>query len=184
MGIYVAASIAGAGTGLSEVVLTGFVSLLVVACAVVMGSLGWSRFAAMVMESPVAKSMASDASASEWLLALLLVVGTLPLLCWLALKLLHQALRAGLHRSTSFQRGPEGGRWFTRGTHERWEALRDRHWGSIAMKIAILGVGYLALQVLVMKVVVVLLAQLNQWLEPFSPLVVALAFTLVGTSMF
>ena len=52
------------------------------------------------------------------------------------------------------------------------------------MKIAILGVGYLALQVLVMKVVVVLLAQLNQWLEPFSPLVVALAFTLVGTSMF
>ena len=79
MGIYVAASIAGAGTGLSEVVLTGFVSLLVVACAVVMGSLGWSRFAAMVMETPVAKSMASDASASEWLLALLLWVGTLPL---------------------------------------------------------------------------------------------------------
>ena len=143
-------------------------------------------------------------------------MGTLPLLCWLALKLLHQALRphltpnlacispasrlhlacispvsllhqalrAGLHRCTSFQRGPEGGRWFTRGTHERWEALRDRHWGSIAMKIAILGVGYLALQVLVMKVVVVLLVKLNQWLEPFSPLVVALAFTLVGTSMF
>ena len=52
MGIYVAASIAGAGTGLSEVVLTGFVSLLVVACAVVMGSLGWSRFAAMVRGTP------------------------------------------------------------------------------------------------------------------------------------
>ena len=39
------------------------------------------------------------------------------------------------------------------------------------MKIAILGVGYLALQVVVMKAVVVFLAQLNQWLEPFSPLV-------------
>ena len=58
VGIYVAASIAGAGTGLSEVVLTGFVGLLVVACAVVMGSLGWSRFAAMVMETPAAKSLA------------------------------------------------------------------------------------------------------------------------------
>ena len=184
VGIYVAASIAGAGTGLSEVVLTGFVGLLVVACAVVVGSLGWSRFAAMVMETPAAKSMASDASASEWLIALLLVVGALPLLCWLALKLLHQALRARLHRTTSFQQGPEGGHWFTRGTHERWEAMRHRHWGSICMKIAILGVGYLALQVLVMKVVVVFLSQLNQWLEPFSPLVVALVFALVGTSMF
>ena len=37
-GIYLAASIAGAGTGLSEVVLTGFVGLLVVACATVVGS--------------------------------------------------------------------------------------------------------------------------------------------------
>ena len=146
----------------------------------------------------------------------------------------HQALRAALHSSMTFQQSPEGGYWFTRGTHEWLAAFtRDRHWGSISMKLAILGVGYLALQVrdaapraaapraaapcisshhvqlcppplapppcatalrhrftphlarqvLVMKVVVVFLSQLNLWLAPYPPAAVALAFAVVGTAI-
>lgn len=263
VGIYGAASIAGAGTGLGDVVMIGFVGLLVVACSVVAGSLGWERFAKMLMETPIAKSMSSSASASEWLLALLLLVGALPLLCYLLCKAVHQAVRSALHSRRRVRRGgggitslqqqlnsqsPEGGAWFTRGTHQRWEQVRDRHWGSICMKLLLLGVGappggktpaalpedspgrgsarshgppsaagtagafgagkragasaarrrppqrwrvvtsppagVLALQVIVMKFVVVFLSCLNLWLAPCETPLVALVLTIVGTLMF
>ena len=189
-GMYVAASIAAAGMGIAEVVLAGMVALLVVACAVVVGALGWDRFAEMVTEMPFAQSMRSNESASEWLIALLLFFGGSLLAVYLAIKFTHQLLRHWLHNtrarsaSWNFQRSPDGGGWFTKGTHERLEALRNRHWGSICMKLLIIGVCYLALQVLVMEVVVVALSALNQSLESVSIYLVTLIFFLVGISMF
>ena len=202
-GMYVAASIAAAGMGIAEVVLAGMVAVLAVACAVVAGALGWDRFAGMVAEMPFAKFMRSDESASEWLIALLLIVGAGPLAAYLGIKFTHQLLRHWLHsnRSSSsanssdasarapssslnFSQPPDGGGWFTKGTEERLEALRHRHWGSICMKVLILGVCYLALQVLVMKVVVVALSALNQSLEQTDIYLVMLIFLAVGILMF
>ena len=39
------------------------------------------------MDTPLAKSMKSDESLAEWLIALLLIVGSVPLILYLAIKL-------------------------------------------------------------------------------------------------
>ena len=94
VGLYVAASIAGAGMGLSDFVIDG--TLFLVASAVVMVgvTLGWARFLRAVSEQGwVQRALSYMALMREWCIALVLCVGTLPIGAYLLASLLKQLTR-------------------------------------------------------------------------------------------
>ena len=161
LGLYTAASVAGAGMGLSDLVSVGMIELLLVSIVLIGGSLGWSAFTKALAEQPIVRrAMQYVESLYEWCIALVLCVGALPILTYLLLSLLKQATR----RLRGSSRAAAGG-VLTGEATQRVNQLAQVHWGSVASKATILCLLYLTLAFLVAKAVVVLLSFVNMLLE-------------------
>ena len=183
VGLYVAASIAGAGMGLSDFVIDG--TLFLVASAVVMVgvTLGWARFMQAVSEQAwVQRALTYMQLMHEWCIALVLCVGTLPIAAYLVASWLKQLTRKA--RGAQRLQSEQAGAMLTAEAMARLKQLKDVPWGSVCAKVAILNLCYLTLSVIVAKLVVVFLSGLTLALSAVPVFTVLLIFLLVGIAMF
>ena len=132
---------------------------------------------------PLFASLTASDSTFEYVIALGILCGTVPITVYLAVSFIHQTVFRRM-LPTSCTLPPTGGGWFTKDTEQRLEALRDKHWGSISSKVIILGILYLVMQVIVSKGVVVFLSGLNALLAPMALGAVLFIFLAVGLAMF
>eukprot|EP00308_Calcidiscus_leptoporus_P008272 CAMPEP_0119361180 /NCGR_PEP_ID=MMETSP1334-20130426/8554_1 /TAXON_ID=127549 /ORGANISM="Calcidiscus leptoporus, Strain RCC1130" /LENGTH=849 /DNA_ID=CAMNT_0007376127 /DNA_START=40 /DNA_END=2589 /DNA_ORIENTATION=- len=180
LGMYVAASISSAGTGLSDLVVVLMLYLVLSALIVVGSTLGWAQFAEAMSETPwVQRALTYMESGQEWCIALFICVGILPLCVYLLLSAGKQATR----RARGSSKAAAGG-LLTTEAHLLLRPLTQAHWGSVCSKVALLGMVYLVLAVIVAKAVVVFLSGLNALLEPVPLRSVLLIFVLVGVGIF
>ena len=188
VGLYVAASIAGAGMGLSDLVVDGMVFTLASAIVMVGVTLGWAQFMKAVAEQPwVQRALSYIQSINEWCIALVLCVGTLPILGYLLASCLKQLTRRArrarrLHVEPATDHGAGG--LLTSEATKRLRQLRSLPWGSVCAKVTILNLAYLTLSIIVAKLVVVFLSALTLWLTPVPVYAILLIFLLVGIAMF
>jgi len=179
LGMYVAASIAGAGMGLSHIVSVAMLNLVAAALLLVGGTLGWETFARAMAEAAwVQRGLRYIESGYEWCVALVICVGVLPLLAYALLLAGKQATR-WLRGSSKASRGGI----VTAETHERLTKL-SVHWGSVCSKVALLCQGYLCMSVVVAKFVVVFLCWLSAVLAGLPLGLVVLLFLLQGIVLF
>jgi len=179
--IYVAASIASAGLGLAKVVLLAMFCLVIVTLAVVGGSIGWDRLFEAI--KPLFDTITASNSTFEYVLALGILCGIIPITFYLLVSFVHQSVFRRFF-SPWCTLPPQGGSYFTEDTSHRLAKLRTKHWGSIWAKVIILGLVYLVMQVLVSQGVVVFLSGLNALLEPVHLAAVLVIFLAVGIAMF
>ena len=144
-------------------------------------SIGWTAF--LTALRPLFDSLTASDSTFEYVIALGILCGTVPIACYLAVSFVHQTVfRRLLPASCTLP--PAGGGWFTKDTEQRITALSGKHWGSISSKVIILGIVYLVMQVFVSKGVVVFLSGLNALLAPVALGAVLFIFLAVGLAMF
>ena len=180
LGLYVAASLAGVGMGLADLVRLGMLSIVAAALVLVGGTMGWAQMTKAMGALPmVRRARAYIETGHEWCIALALCVGAIPLLAYLLLSLLKQTTR----RLRGSSRVAAGGLLTSEATG-RMRQLAHVHWGSVASKVAAISLIYLTLFVIVAKGVVVFLARLNLLLDSVSPIPIVIIFLLVGVSMF
>jgi hypothetical protein len=185
VGMYFAASIAGAGMGLSDFVVHGVVFILASAIVTVGVTLGWAKFMQTVAELPVVQRARSYVqSMHEWCVAVVLCVGITPISLYLLASALKQlARRARRARRLQHPGRPTPG-LLTAEAAARLKSLESVHWGSVCAKVTILNLAYLTLSIIVAKVVVVFLSGLTLWLAPVPLFAILLIFLLIGLAMF
>ena len=180
LGMYVAAEVAGAGMGLSDLVVVSMVCLVGASLALIAGTLGWTAFARIMAAQPwVQRALAYMETAHEWCLALVLCVGALPIGAYLCLSAVKQATRNARGSSRARLGGVLTGEASARVRH-----FARVHWGSVASKVAILCITYLTLEVVVAKAVVVLLSWINLLLSGIPLFATLIIFLIIGIVMF
>ena len=185
LSMYVAASIAGAGLGLSDLVRDGALSLLGATLVLVGCTLGWANFARIASEQPwVRRALSYMNAMREWCVALLFCAGVVPLCAYLGASFLKQLTRKARGANRLKTGGDDARGHLTAEAVARLRRLSDVHWGSVASKVALLNLIYLTLFVIVGKFVIVFLAALNMWLAPLPLGATFATFLLVGIAMF
>ena len=179
-GLYAAAEVAGAGMGLSDLVVVSMVCLVGSLLALIGGTLGWNAFSRSIAAQPWARRwLGYLETVHEWCLALVICVAALPIGAYLCLSAIKQATRKARGSSRAHLGGLLTGEASARVRH-----FARVHWGSVASKVAILCLIYLTLFVVVSKVVVVLLTWLSWHLAEIPLFATCTIFLVVGIIMF
>ena len=189
VGLYFAASIAGAGMGLGDLVVDGVLFLLASAIVMVGITLGWERFMHAISEQPwVRRARAYLEVMNEWCIALALCVGMLPILAYLLASWLKQqtrkARRARRLQASGRAGDSSGGGPLTAEATAWLRQLSSLPWGSLCAKASLVNLAYLTLSIIVAKAVVVFLSALTFGLSHVPVVSVLLIFLVVGITMF
>ena len=177
-----AASVAGAGLGIARTVELAILLFVVVTTIVVGKTVGWATVTASARSTPFYKKL-STYSDSFWdyLKAFALWgLGWLALAIYFGLAAANQACRKCLPCTLE----PDSDGALPLAAQGYLVRLRRWNWGSILSKTTVWSIAYLVLQVIVMQVVVVFFAWLNEVLAPLQTWQVCLIFSAVGLTMF
>ncbi|EOD22405.1 hypothetical protein EMIHUDRAFT_458188 [Emiliania huxleyi CCMP1516] len=177
-----AASVAGAGLGVARTVEFAMLLFIVVTTAVVGNTVGWGRVGKTAQSLPIYRKLASYSEGFwDYVKAFALWgLGWLAIPTFLALSAANQAARKAL----PFTLPPDAPGLLTAHGAQLWARLRTWHWASVISKTTFWSLAYLILQVIVMQLVVVFFAFLNEALSDFHTGVVCAIFAGVGLLMF
>lgn len=177
-----AASVAGAGLDIARTVELAILLFVVLTSVVVGRTLGWSSVGATARSSPFYKKLSTYSEGFWDFLKAFAVwgLGWLVLAVYLALS----AAKQGCRKCLPFTLEPDADGALPHAAGRVLATLRKWNWGSVLSKTTVWSIAYLVLQVIVMQVVVVFFAYLNEVLAPLHTWEVCLIFAGVGITMF
>jgi hypothetical protein len=189
MGMYIAASIAGAGSGIAGLVWSFSAGCLILLCGMFYASIGFQRAKAL-FNGAIGGVVVGDPWWLDWAKAFFLWVFTPVLFLYLLLSMVNQFVRNTFMGCTSWsrdlakQRSEQRYKWLTGTTSAQMTRIADWRWTSVLIKIILWGLIFILFNVGVAKVVVVFMSWLNGKLVALSIPTCVGVFVAVGITMF
>ena len=184
LGLWIAASIMGAESGLANVVVMFSGAGIVVLIFLTVRTLGMEEIRRMMENVAVVKKFLEHVH-SDWARACFLITCGFPFAALLVISALNQFIRVRIVCCTPLPTDPaEYKLVFTKAFSNIIERMRGWRWSSVLRKVMWLGVIFVMLVVGVGKVTTVFLSWLNVALESFPLAATIGIFYLVGIIMF
>jgi hypothetical protein len=182
VGLWVAASIAGAGIGVNGAVQLFVGVFVMVLSGVVIGTVGWSRLTAQLMSVPMVRQLSASLF-TDWFKALFFIAFAPVLPVYLLLSTINQFLRKRLPFGYTIDSDRERSLRLTSAASAQLRAIKRWRWSSVLTKVMWIGIIYATLQVVVALVVNLFMSWLNDALEPFPLWATTLIFFAIGVVM-
>eukprot|EP00050_Salpingoeca_kvevrii_P011627 m.16864 g.16864 ORF g.16864 m.16864 type:complete len:889 (-) comp3542_c0_seq1:1263-3929(-) len=183
VGIWVAASVAGAGMRVSNAVNLFVAAGLCMFAGILVSTVGWKAIHAQLLSIPIIRKISAKVL-SNWMKALFLIVLGPVIPIYLALSFLNQRFRVWFSCTKSFESAEESSLWLTLRAHNQVEKMKSWRWVSVFRKIAFIGLFYVIINVGVGKLTTLFLSWLNGEMASFSFGVVTAIFFVIGLIMF
>jgi hypothetical protein len=188
MGMYIAASVAGAGSGIAGSVWAFSAACLILVCGLFYVGIGFQRMKALFTPM-VSNLMTSEAWWLDWAKAIFLWCFGPMLVLYALLSMANQIVRNSLMGCTSWSRAfakQPAQRYpcFTLTTSTQLARLANWRWTSVLVKIIWVGLGFIIFNVGVAKVVTVFMSWLNGKLALLSIPACVGIFVCTGITMF
>eukprot|EP00051_Salpingoeca_urceolata_P005512 m.73872 g.73872 ORF g.73872 m.73872 type:complete len:928 (-) comp14390_c0_seq2:177-2960(-) len=183
--VWSAASIAGAGTGLSSMVMLLIAFVLILLLGITVATVRWDVLSVNLAKIPLIRRMTQ--SLANWLKALFVLGFAWLLPFYLVLSFANQRVRqlTGWSRHHAVASSTEQGHlWLTLRTTSQLAKMSKWNWTSVCAKMMFIGYFYILFSVGVGRLTTLLLSVLNEELAALSLGVTSTIFFLVGITMF
>lgn len=181
-GMWVAASIASASTGVADLIVTCSILLIGMTGCIIAAVMGFDFLKIGVMQNPFLRKIV----VSDWVKALGVVTMAPPFILYLCMSVINQFFRVKFAFAKTVTDPLEQKLWLTLVASRQLKALRKWRWTSVCVKVVWLGLIFICVDVVVGKVTTMTLSWLNDWIkaQAFGLPMVTAVFVLVGLVMF